>query len=93
MNDNTHVEWACQWLPEADGHAPLTPARDEAWARKHARQWGTTPVSRTVGPWTPAPTSWTCPDCEQPQPWDEDECLACLSRDQPTLPPPTGETP
>jgi hypothetical protein len=40
------VEWACRW---AEGE--LTPARDEEWARDHARMWHTIPVRRTCGPW------------------------------------------
>jgi hypothetical protein len=40
------IEWACRW---AEGE--LTPARDEEWARQHARQWHTIPVRRTCGPW------------------------------------------
>lgn len=45
------VEWACRWV-----EGELTPARDEEWARKHAQNWGTTPVCRAVGPWREPPT-------------------------------------
>lgn len=50
------VEWCARWLPEDNGHAPLTPARHEAWARRHARTMGTIPMYRHVGPWTVAPS-------------------------------------
>lgn len=43
------TEWACRWACDS-----LTPAQDEEWARKHAKNWHTTPMRRTCGPWEEA---------------------------------------
>lgn len=48
------TEWGAKWSD--GGYCPANPARDEEFARRHARMHGTKPIRRHVGPWVYADT-------------------------------------
>ena len=50
----TSTEWGAKWSD--GGYCPAEPPRDEEFARKHARNWGTKVIRRYVGPWVYADT-------------------------------------
>jgi hypothetical protein len=48
------TEWGARWSD--GGYCPASPPRNEEFARKHAGNWGTTVIRRSVGPWVVAAT-------------------------------------
>lgn len=48
------TEWGAKWTD--GGYCPSVPPRSEEFARQHARNFGTRPICREVGPWVYADT-------------------------------------
>jgi len=47
--DAAATEWGAKWSD--GGYCPSSPPRSEEFARQHARNFGTRPIRRSVGPW------------------------------------------
>jgi len=47
--DVAAIEWGAKWSD--GGYCPSNPPRSEEFARQHARNFGTRPIRRAVGPW------------------------------------------
>jgi hypothetical protein len=61
----TFTEWGAKWSD--GGYCPAVPPRNEKFVRDHARDLGTRPIRREVGPWVFADTGevvWPTVDAE-----------------------------